>query len=339
MVLLILALMTTLIAFMVEAEHIAIRRTTNATQAEQGYQAALSGEQWALAVLRADIDQDQSDPIQNDHLEEDWAKVEKPPVSIPDAEISVKIIDESAKFNLNNLYIGSEKARQNPPKQDGTAPSPTEAEIWRRAFEGLLQTLKIDDDLHFAVEQYLDYDDDSNGRISDMAAEDNDYLSEDPPYRAPNRLMEDLSELRRIKGFDDEVIAKLRPYVTVLPSYGARINANTCDPKLFTILFRADSNLEAAYISEAEARTLEELRGQGNNGIQEFEQRFNEALPSMPFKPAFLFDEKSRYFRIISRTKVGRLSYGIESLVRRTPPRGPGDDPGLQVVQRRRTLG
>jgi len=347
-VMLILALMTTLAAFMLESEHIAIRKTANAVQAEQGYQSALTGEQWALAVLRQDLEDDLGKdqaanlPV-NDHLKEDWTTIKAPPIAIPDAEVSIQIIDESAKFNINNLLVSKKEDRRPVETNEDGEVQLTDHQVWLFAFQGLLQSVGVDDQLRFAVEEWLDADTEQQ-RISEMAAEDNEYQSEDPPYRAANRLIEDLSELRKIKGFDAKTIAKLRPYVTVLPSYGARMNANTSDPLVFRTIFRATGG-EPEFISEAESGTLKDLRG--DNGILNFEQTFLESLPALSVDPRRLFDEKSRYFRIISRTTVGRLSYGIESLVRRSEPTAANAATGtapqaeivLEVLQRRRTLG
>lgn len=347
-VMLILALMTTLAAFMLESEHIAIRKTANAVQAEQGYQTALTGEQWALAVLRKDLEDDlgkdraASLPV-NDHLKEDWTKTKAPPIAIPDAEVSIQIIDESARFNINNLLV-SKKEDRKPVEQNADGEIQlSDHQVWLFAFQGLLQSVGVNDQLRFAVEEWLDADTEQQ-RLSEMAAEDNEYQSEDPPYRAANRLIEDLSELRKIKGFDAKTIAKLRPYVTALPSFGARMNANTSDQLLFRTIFRGTGG-EPEFISEAESSTLKGLRG--DNGILNFEQTFLESLPALGVDPRRLFDEKSRYFRIISRTTVGRLSYGIESLVRRSAPVAPGNNSAaapqgeivLEVIQRRRTLG
>lgn len=347
-VMLILALMATLAAFMLESEHIAIRKTSNAVQAEQGYQSALTGEQWALAVLRKDLEDDlqKDQPAQlpvNDHLNEDWVSLKAPPVSIPDTEVSIAIIDESARFNLNNLLVATPADRKPVEPDENGEIQLSDHQVWMFAFQGLLQSLGLDDQLRFALEEWLDADTDQQ-RISEMAAEDNEYQSEDPPYRAANRLIEDLSELRLIKGFDDKAISKLRPFVTVLPSYGARMNANTVDAHLFQTIFRASGG-QPEFVSSSDADTLEQLRG--DNGIANFEQSFLEALPALGLDPRRLFGEKSRYFRIISRTTIGGLSYGIESLVRRSEPAQNENAPAsvpqteivVEVLQRRRTLG
>ncbi len=335
-VMFIMALMMTLAAYMVEEQHLSIRRAQNSLQSEFAFQAALAGEQLALAVLREDLNQDMKEarakPI-NDHLKEEWAKFEKPDVPI-DFELgpiqgdnknekqtlTIKIIDESAKFNLNNLFT---------PVDPDAPPGDPWSISWREGFKGLLEALDLDPGLSWAVMEWLDPNDQIE-QPTEFSAEDNDYLLEDPPYRTANRLMEDISELALLKGFDEEVIEKLRPYVTALPSYGAKVNANTCEPELFQTLFVFNPNAGASasnvgnHLTSGDAESIvTQLDRTGSDGIPitgTFKQTFNDVMKGFgnirPREQAF-FGDRSSYFKIISQIKVGDISYGVESLVKR----------------------
>jgi general secretion pathway protein K len=72
-------------------------------------------------------------------------------------------------------------------------------------------------------------------------AEDSAYLGRDVPYRTPNALMTDVSELRAVAGVTPELYAKLAPWVCALPvAEPSRININTLQPEqapLFAMLF------------------------------------------------------------------------------------------------------
>jgi general secretion pathway protein K len=52
---------------------------------------------------------------------------------------------------------------------------------------------------------------------SSAADEENYYTHQDPPYRAPHRIMTSVSELRLVKSITPEAYQKLLPYVTALP--------------------------------------------------------------------------------------------------------------------------
>lgn len=376
-VMFIMALMMTLAAYMVEEQHLTIRRAQNSLQSEFAFQAALAGEQLAIAVLRDDLNQDIKEstnvkPI-NDHLKEDWATFEKPTTPIDfelgpiqgekddsNQTLTIKIIDESAKFNLNNLFTPVD-----PNAQPNTQPW---SRAWMEGFRGLLEALDLEPELSWAVLEWLDPDDQVT-QPGEFAVEDNDYLLEDPPYRTGNRPMEDLSELALIKGFDEEVIEKLRPYVTVLPSYGAQINLNTCEPELLQIIFvqnKSGSNrgIVDSYLSSGDAESIISTVDRTNSdGITDFDNVFKGAveasLPGVSPRELAFFGEKSSYFKIISQIKVGDISYGVETLVKRiqlddpkrrwrpTPETdkltvlasslGP-DRAYIKVIQRRRTI-
>ena len=53
----------------------------------------------------------------------------------------------------------------------------------------------------------------------------------DPPYLAANRPLTDVAELALVRGFDDNVRARLRPFVTALPRFTA-VNVNTAPPEV-----------------------------------------------------------------------------------------------------------
>ena len=86
-----------------------------------------------------------------------------------------------------------------------------------------------------AVSDFIDADADKrmNG------AEADDYRYADFPYLPANRSLASVSELRAVKGMTSEVYEALRPWVTVWPETGAKINyshrASTCFEKLETL--------------------------------------------------------------------------------------------------------
>jgi general secretion pathway protein K len=55
------------------------------------------------------------------------------------------------------------------------------------------------------------------------------------PYLAANRPLTDVAELALVRGFDDNVRARLRPFVTALPRF-TPVNVNTASPELLAAL-------------------------------------------------------------------------------------------------------
>jgi general secretion pathway protein K len=127
-------------------------------------------------------------------------------------------------------------------------------------FSLLLRTLEIDESVLPAILDWLDTDSDErfpNG------AEDDYYSRMKPPYRSANRGLTDVSELKLIRGIDDEVYAKLRPFVTVLPSATA-INVNTAPAEILMSLSpamdRATANLVIETRKVRPFRSIAEFR-------------------------------------------------------------------------------
>lgn len=65
---------------------------------------------------------------------------------------------------------------------------------------------------------------------------DDYYIRQDPPYRAPHRLMVNVSELRAVKGVTANIYDALKPYITALPSRQYQLDINYAPvPVLMTL--------------------------------------------------------------------------------------------------------
>ncbi len=146
---------------------------------------------WASLALLEDAGQNSID-----HLGENWAMA-LPTLPVEGGAIKVSIEDAQARFNLNSI-AGRDPA------------SVANLEVFKR----LLGALRLEPLLANAVADWIDPD--SEARAG--GAEDIDYLNLNPPYRAANRPMASVDELRLIRGFDAQTVKALLPYVTVLPA-------------------------------------------------------------------------------------------------------------------------
>jgi general secretion pathway protein K len=140
-----------------------------------------------------------------DHLGEPWA-LRLPPMPVENGELVGQIEDQQGKFNLNNLV---------------TQGKINVAQLAH--FRNLLATLGLPAELGDALADWIDADSQPQPRDG---AEDAYYLALNPPYLAANRPLVDIDELALVRGFDDNVRARLRPYVSALPTATA-VNVNT----------------------------------------------------------------------------------------------------------------
>ena len=68
------------------------------------------------------------------------------------------------------------------------------------------------------AERLIDWLDDNQEVSGSYGAEDNQYLLLEPPYRAANRPMQDVSELRLLLELSERDYRRLLPHVSALPA-------------------------------------------------------------------------------------------------------------------------
>lgn len=164
-----------------------------------------AGADWARALLS-----DDRRAGNVDHLGEPWA-LKLPPMQVENGELEGRIEDEQGRFNLNNVVTGGK------------------INLAQLAhFRRLLATLGLPDGLADTLADWIDADGEPQPRAG---AEDAYYLALDPPYLAANRPLVDVAELALVRGFDDNVRARLGPYVSALPAF-TPVNVNTAPPEV-----------------------------------------------------------------------------------------------------------
>lgn len=168
-----------------------------------------AGLDWARAVLS-----DDKRTSSVDHLGEPWA-LRLPPMPVDNGRLAGYIEDKQGAFNLNNLV------------KDG------KVNLTQLAyFRNLLSILNLPADLAEALADWLDADSEPQPR---GGAEDSYYLALERPYLAANRPLTDVAELALVRGFDDSVRARLRPFVTALPQ-NTPVNVNTASPEVLAAI-------------------------------------------------------------------------------------------------------
>ena len=174
----------------------------------------------AQALLGAGVDwarsiqSDDRRATNADHLGEPWA-LRLALIPVERGRVKGYIDDQQGALNLNNLVIAN------------SVNFPRLAQ-----FRRLLAMMGLPVTLADAVVDWIDADSRVQGA---GGAEDDYYLNLPTPYRAANRPLADIDELLLVRGFDAEVLARLRPFVTALPRV-TPVNVNTAPAEVLAAL-------------------------------------------------------------------------------------------------------
>jgi general secretion pathway protein K len=292
--LLVVALATILIAGLLDRGELALARTRNQLRESQAQSYAMGLEAYAARVLQ----QAQAQGNSTDTNDSPWA-VPLPPTQVPGGSITALMGDLDGRFNINNL--------------DPSASNPN-AQIWYGKFQLLLQALKLDPKLADNVVEWM------SAPHAGSANNDAFYLGQVVPYRAAQRKLMHVSELRLIKGIDGDVFAKLAPYVAALPA-GTPINVNTASvPVLMTLNANVTAQMAQAIWQQGHAQyaRLADLKS---------------AEPGLgPIQGPACFGVTSSYFLARGEITLDGLPFEFQSLIERRS--GPGG--GIRVLQRSR---
>ena len=323
-------------------QQIAIRRSTVLQHQQQARLYTLGVEQWAGLILMRDRQDNQTD-----HPGEEWANL-PPALPVDDGVLSGKIRDLQGCFNLNNLWRPAagdlptnpgdnrERPAQDAGEVDKEAETPAEPapapkppppadpaksgsgkaginQEQMKVLQHLLTNLELKPELAQAIADWLDPDPDP---LFPDGAEDSDYTVLNPPYLAANQPFASLSELRLVKGIDQEAYNKLVPLVCALPP-GVPLNINTA-PAL--VLAALDDKVERADLE----RLLEDRPAKGYENVDEF---LNAAkmTPDAPTKALLSID--SQYFLLQAEARVGDGRAMLYSIIFR-------DENGVRVLRR-----
>jgi general secretion pathway protein K len=282
-VLLVVALVTVVSAAIIARQQLAIRSSANQLHVRQAWHYALGGEALAKAVLRRDLQQgDPRAPV--DHLGEAWAQPLAPFVLDEGGELRVRIVDPSGRFNLNSLL------------REGQANQAALAQ-----FRRLLLSLQLDKPYAERLLDWLDSDQQASGGYG---AEDNQYLLAQPAYRAANRTLVDVSELRLLLEMDEADYRRLLPFITALPA-DATLNVNTASAWVLASL------AEGLPLSTAEGL----VANRGTQGYADLPS-FLAQLPGLQLQSQGLA-VGSQYFQVISEVEVGDRRQVLHSTVQR----------------------
>lgn len=281
MALLVVAFATTLAAAMLGRHDLWLRQIEAQRDLGQARWITTAAIDWARAVLAYD-----ARTSAFDYATEPWA-TKVPPTKVEEGEVAGSISDESAKWNLNNMLRNGQI-------------SGSDMEVFGR----LLSALQMPPTLAAALADWLDPD----SEPMPAGAEDDYYLRLSPPYRTAGRALSDVDDLLRIRGFDADLVERLRPYVTALPRYNA-VNVNTASAPVLAALLPRLSLTQVRQVIEQRDRVP--LRNAADLKLY---------LPGgeVPAELAAL-DTRSSYFRVRVHARYRRAGTVTEALLERQP--------------------
>lgn len=249
--LLVFALCAALMVAMQRQFTLFYQRAANLFQGEQAYAYLRGAEDLAALALVMDYDQDKGRERPRDDLTEIWAR-ESPPYPLEEGGwLMGSLEDLQGRFNLNSL-----DARVGDAQAQGAARfTPSQAQFIR-LLQALGEPALTEQEAIAITEAVGDWlDRDQEARFD--GAEDDYYFVQTPAYRAANRPMASVSELRAVAGISDELFRALEPWVTVWPANPLPMNIHTAPPVLLRSI-NADDDLSP--LSEAQAQRLADAR-------------------------------------------------------------------------------
>jgi general secretion pathway protein K len=284
-ILLIVALLTAIVSRVSLSTEVWLRQVQNSNALAQARQATQAAQIWVMSIL----DDDNPD---YDGKTDDWAQ---PIVPIPIAwgEVYGWIEDMQGGFNLNNLV-------DNEGKLNGVA---------MLQFETLLKSLDLDPGIAQSVADWIDPDSEMSGSAG---AEDIYYLSLNSPYLAGNRPIQDINELRLVRGLDQEAWNTLRPHVTALPER-TTVNINTTSAEVLAAVVYDPDKQQGNLLGEAR-RWLADVESQPFSSLEDFTAMLGDNINSQGLSSIGI---SSSFFKAHTQISFGNVEYRMLTLYHR----------------------
>jgi general secretion pathway protein K len=294
-----------------------VRNREGAARAEA---LARGGIRLATALLIEDRVREAASDLPIDSYLDGWSRARE--VEIPAAGgaiLRLRIEDSGARLNLNALFSAD----------DGEEIDSRTEPFLRALLEKVIDEMPIAPaeklyDVRELAANLIDYVDSDEVRLYG-GAEDSYYQEQDPPYRAANRSLLSVDELRMVEGFDGRLVEALRPYVTVYPyAGGSGINLNTAPPHVLALLF-FDDGVDLRLAREDTVREILQIHEDGGVVCAEgnSDERctpIRQIVTNAVFPPPTF---SSNVFTAVAEVEVGEVRRTVEAVIDRTEPDAP----------------
>lgn len=281
MAMLVVTIATVTAVSLVHEQSISFRKTSHIESSNTSLMYSLVLEDYARLYLQKDHKDSKID-----HLSEDWASgIDVLPIGR--GYFSGFMEDAQSKININSVLAKENEDR----------------------LKILCNNLEVSPDFIPALKDWLDTDQDTTDA---EGAEDVYYTALEQPYRAGNRIMSDVSELLLVKGVDNEMFGKLKPFITVLPS-DAGLNINTISSEVYKTL---GTNLDAD-------KFMDERGKDPFSSLEDYKNRLGHTLPDKGVAV------KTDYFHANGQVILDEKTLFISTLIYRN------NNGGTQILSRR----
>lgn len=256
-----------------------LRRTAGLVALDQGWHVALGAEAWAAEVLRDDVEDSETD-----HLGEVWAQP-LPPLPLDNGEMRGALEDMQGRFNLNSLVTSEREV--------------DDAAVER--FKRLLVLVGAQPRWAGMLADWID-----EGTVPQLeGAEDDVYLSQNPPYRAANGVIATTTEMMALPGMTRDEFERIRPYIAALP-VGTLVNLCTAKPQVLGAIIEGGLDFGNEELLAANRR----------DGCYPTKDFLSPSVPNWnEIKDSF--SESSNWFRAVTAVRIGTSEFTLYSLIER----------------------
>jgi type II secretory pathway component PulK len=255
-----------------------------------------------------------------DHHDELWARIAGQPMMFEDGStLRIEIEDVGAKLNLNAVVAFDEA---------GTV-DPKSVELLKELFSKVTAELTGPNETNVydpvaLTANLIDYMD-ADPLRQDGGPEGETYQLRDPPAFPADGPLLSVDELRRVEGFDAELVDALRPYVTVYPYVdGGGINPNTAPPHVLALLY-FDDEVELRLADEDTIRSILKIREEGGFVCGEG-QSAEGCTPIRSIVTNAIFPEPtftSDVFVVTALAQIGDVTRRVEAVLDRSEGSAP----------------
>jgi general secretion pathway protein K len=290
------------------------QRVANILLAEQASAYLRGAEDLATLALLADYDSDQGQDQPRDDLVEIWAQTPAPYALDEGGWMVGCLRDLQGRFNLNALT----KTAAEPEGEStvgATRFTPAQAQFIRllQTFEepqlgqqeAIAVTRAVSDWLDRDIEPALE------------GAEDDYYFGLTPGYRAANRPMASVSELRAVANITPDIYRNLEPLVSVWPEQPATLNIHTASAAVLRSI-NADDDLSPLSVADGQA-LVEQRQAAGFADLEDFLSSpvFASKQEQMQ-KAKSLLGESTGYFLLSAEVEVADRRMRLYSVLQRS---------------------
>ena len=250
-----------------------------------------------------------------------WAQVGGQEIDMGDgATLTLDISDAGSRLNLNALF-------------DAEGPLEDSEVFLTEVFRKVIEEMRVRPeeklyDPQELAQNLIDWVDEDDVRLRG-GLEDELYQKQEPAYRAPNRRLLSVQELRLVEGFDAKLVEALEPYVDVHPlAGGLGINPNTAPTWVLALLFHRDDATSDQRLADedlvadlADARQDAILCGESGSEGQCLPMREVAQIDPNALFPAPTLE--SDVFHVRAEARIGEIQRRLDVVLDRSDPLAP----------------